>query len=135
MAVTTFRIHWDCPECCESDSGSGSGSSSSSSGSGSSSSSSGSGSSSSSSCDYCILQISVHVTRDADPTIGVDALDEFITGYVPSCWFSIGDSVYNSEFFDCNCTIDAISQTLCFSTYNDYLAYWNSINQGDKWQA
>ena len=127
----TFTIHWDCPECCGSDSSSSSSGSSSSDSSSSSSSSSGGGGSEP--CDYCISIVQIHRVRAADPSIGVEALDDYVVGYVPSCNFDAGDSVYNDSSWDCTCTIDAVMQDLCFSTYQAYLDYWASLDNSNKW--
>lgn len=86
-------------------------------------------------CDEGIMQVQVHVVRQADPSIGVDALDTYVTGYVDSYSFRVGDSIYNSVYWDCTCTLSAIISKTCYTTSSDYYNAWNSINANEKWWA
>ena len=110
-------------------------SSSSSSSSSSSISDSSSSSSSESYCEEGIMQVQVHVQREADPSIGVEALDTYVTGYVPSYNFNVGDRISNSIYWDCTCTLSSITSKTCYSTSADYYAAWGSINSDDRWWA
>ena len=125
MAVINFSIPWDCPECgCGSDSSS------------SSSDSSGGGSITPVQCDESIMTVRVHCVREADPSIDVEADDVIVTGYVPSCWFDVGDAVYNSDFFwDYTCTIAAIIDQICYDSTPQYYSDWNSIPANQRWWA
>ena len=122
----TFTLHWDCPECCE-DSGS-------------------SSSPQPVKCDYSVLKVTIHATREADPTIGQPAIDVYVTGYTPSENFSIGDAVFNYgfQYMDCTCIISQINEKKCFETMynptdpsdiNSYTGFWDSLTDNQKWGA
>lgn len=134
----TIVLYWDCPECC-SDSSTSSTSSTSDSSASSTSDASSSGSSSSGGgsggCDYQFLKVRIHVTRDADPTIDVDALDTYVDGYVPSENFAVGNTVSNNDglYWDCLCVISEILQAVCNSTYMGYVNDWAEISASEKW--
>lgn len=122
MAVTNFSIPWDCPDCgCGSDS----------------SSNSGGGSASWDGhvipCGESILTVKVHAVRAADPSIGVDALDVYVTGYVPSAFYNVGDSVYNSYYWDCTCTIAEILNQKCYNSTSEYYSDWNATTPEERW--
>lgn len=132
----TIVLYWDCPECC-SDSSTSSTSSTSDSSTSSTSDSSGSSSSGGGSggCDYQFLKVRIHVTRDADPSIDVDALDTYVDGYVPSENFVVGNTVSNNDglYWDCLCVISEILQVVCNSTYMGYVDDWAQISSSEKW--
>lgn len=125
MAVINFSIPWDCPDC----------------GCGSDSSSSGSGSSGGSitpvQCGESIMTVRIHCVREADPTIGIEADEIDVVGYVPSCWFAIGDGVFNYdyEYMNYTCTIDAITDQICYDSISEYYEDWNAIPVNQRWGA
>lgn len=134
--ITTFSIPWDCPDCgCGSDSSASSTSPTSDSSTSSDSSASWDGQVRP--CGESILTVRVHVVRAADPSIGVDALDAYVDGYVPSAFFTVGETVYNynNNYIDCTCTISEILYQKCYTSSSSYYSDWNATNINDRWGA